>query len=102
MSIFIKKCFLISLIALLLLGATAESIFTIVVPANYELCEESESSVEINEFVAGRNKLVPKKVEVRKPTAANLFLRSPQSSTHRPQSIFLKEDKHILFRTLLI
>ena len=102
MFIFTKKYFIISLTALILVSGTAESIFTTIVTSNYELCEESESSIEVNEFIAGRNKLTLKKVGAIKSTDSNSFLRSFQSPIRYPQKISLKEDKHILFRSLLI
>ncbi len=93
---------IISLIALLLATGSFTVNISFLSSVNYEWCEESESSIEINEFVAGRNHFAIKKVKSEKPIISNSSLQFFQSSITYLQQVSLKKDRHILFRTLLI
>lgn len=97
-----KNYLILSLVALLLATGSLAVNINFLSSANYEWCEESESSIEINEFVPGRNQFTIKKIAVEKPTTTNSLLQSFQSSVPYPQQIALEKDRHILFRSLLI
>ncbi|MFM9841048.1 MAG: hypothetical protein ACKVOQ_22460 [Cyclobacteriaceae bacterium] len=97
-----KNYLILSLVALLLATGSVAANINFLSSVNYEWCEESESSIEINEFVAGRNQFTIKKVKAEKPTAANSFPQSFQPSIPYPQQIAFEKDRHILFRSLLI
>jgi hypothetical protein len=95
-----KKYLIFCLIALTLASGSFASLTNFLSSDNYEYFEESESSIEANEFVAKRIRFTLKKV-IGSATS-NSFLSSFRSITPYPPKISVKKDRHILFRSLLI